>query len=255
MPESTFKDLENKVAVITGASKGIGKAIATLLAEAGASVVVSSRKIEAVQEVADALTNQGFKAAATACHVGEPAALESLVEFAIDQFGGIDILVNNAATNPVFAPLEQYDTAIIDKIFDVNLKSCILLSNLCYNHMKARGGGSIINIASVEGLKPSTGLSLYSISKAGLIMLTKSQAKEWGQSGIRSNAICPGLIKTKLSKAIWQNEGALNAFTSALPLNRMGEPDEIARLALFLASDASSYCTGGIYNADGGYLV
>jgi dehydrogenase/reductase SDR family protein 4 len=164
-------------------------------------------------------------------------------------------LVNNAATNPVYGPIDQADGGVFDKIMNINLRACFLLSNLCRPSMVERGGGSIINISSVEGIKPSAGLGLYSISKAGLIMLTKTQAKEWGQQGIRSNVICPGLIKTKFSKALWSDEKNLARFTKHLALNRMAEPDEIAGLALFLASDASSYCTGSTFTADGGFLI
>ena len=164
-------------------------------------------------------------------------------------------MVNNAATNPVYGPIDQADGGIFDKIMNINLRACFLLSNLCRPYMVERGGGSIINISSVEGIKPSAGLGLYSISKSGLIMLTKTQAKEWGQQGIRSNVICPGLIKTKFSKALWSDEKNLVRFTKHLALNRMAEPDEIAGLTLFLASDASSYCTGSTFTADGGFLI
>ena len=138
---------------------------------------------------------------------------------------------------------------------NVNLKSCLQLSNLCHPHLKKSSSASVINISSVEGLRPSTGLAVYSISKAGVLMLTKAQAKEWGKDGIRSNAICPGLIKTKFSQAIWSNDQFLKQFTASLPLQRMAEPDELSSLALFLASEASSYCTGSVFNADGGYLI
>jgi len=151
--------------------------------------------------------------------------------------------------------LVQADPALFDKIMNVNVKACMLLANLCHPIMMERGGGSIINIASVEGKKPSPGLGMYSVSKAALIMLTQSQAKEWGLVGIRSNAICPGLIKTKFSAALWQNEATLNKFTKHIPLARMAQPDEMAGLAVFLASDAASYNTGGIYTADGGYMI
>jgi len=248
-------DLSQKVVVITGSSKGIGKSMALAMAENGAKVVVSSRKQDAVDQVAEEIKNAGGEAMAQACHVGEKEQLVSLVEKTVSQYGGIDVLINNAATNPVFGKLFETDEAVFDKIMNVNLKACITLSNLCYPHMIKKGGGSIINIASVEGIKPSFGLGLYSISKAALIMLTKSQAKEWGPKKIRSNAICPGLIKTKFSQAIWNNEQMLDGFTKHLPLQRMAEPEEMAGLALYLASDLSSYTTGGIFNSDGGFMV
>ena len=247
--------LKGKVAIVTGASKGIGAAIALALADMGAQVVVSSRKKPAVDEVVKQIIERGGDAYAVVCNVGEEAQLEALIDKTMTHYGGVDILVNNAATNHVYGPLNQSAGAVFDKIMNVNLRACFLLANLCHPLMKVRGGGSIINIASVEGMRPSEGLGLYSVSKAGLIMLTKSQAKEWGPVGIRSNAICPGLIKTKFSKAIWEDEKTLARFTRQLPLGRMAEADEIAELALYLASQASSYCTGTTFTADGGYLI
>jgi len=248
-------NLKDKVAIITGASKGIGKEIAHALAECSAHVIVSSRSQESVDAVAQELTELGLSAKGIACHVGKEDQLQNLVDQTINAFGGIDILVNNAASNPTFGPITMTDATVFDKVMNVNVKACMLLSNLCYENMKSRGGGSVINIASVEGLKPSIGLGIYSISKAALNMLTKVQAKEWGIDNIRSNSICPGLIKTKFSSALWENEQMLNKFTKHLPSKRMANPDEIAGLALFLASDASSYCTGGEYTADGGYMI
>ena len=254
----TYKDkfnLNDKVAIITGASKGIGKDIAQALAEHGAHVVVCSRSQESIDAVAQEFTSLGYSVKAIACHVGKEDQLRSLVDQTINQFGGVDILINNAATNPTFGPITMTDSTVFDKVMNVNVKACMLLANLCYESMKNRGGGSIINIASVEGIKPSIGLGIYSISKAALNMLTKIQAKEWGIDKIRSNSICPGLIKTKFSSALWENEQMLNKYLKHLPSKRMAEPDDIAGLALFLASDASSYCTGGEYAADGGYLI
>ncbi len=248
-------DLEGKVAIVTGASKGIGESIARGLAEHGAKVVVSSRSQEAVDSVAQSFIEDDLEALSIACNVGKKDQLEKLVTHTMSKYGGVDIIVNNAATNPVFGKLSDAEDEVFDKIMNVNVKACMQLSNMCYPSMKSRGGGSIINIASVEGLKPSFGLGLYSISKAALIMLTKSQAKEWGRVGIRSNAICPGLIKTKFSSAIWQNEDMLSQFEKALPSGRMADPDEMAGLAVFLASEAASYSTGGVYTSDGGFML
>jgi len=248
-------DLTGKVAIITGASKGIGESIARGLAEHGAKVVISSRNQEAVDQVAAGYRSDGLEAIGIACHVGDPDQLKSLVEKTKEKYGGVDILINNAASNPVFGPLTQMESEVFDKIMNINVKSCFQLANLCHPIMKARGGGSIINISSVEGMKPSSGLSLYSVSKAALLMLTQTQAKEWGSDGIRSNALCPGLVKTKFSQALWSNEKILGSFINHLPLNRIAKPDEMAGLALFLSSDAASYCTGGTYSADGGYSV
>ncbi len=248
-------DLQNKVAIITGSSKGIGESIARGLAEFGAKVIISSRKQEAVNAVAANLKADGLEATAIACHVGEEEQLDALVAKTVEQYGGIDILINNAAINPTFGPLVNADAAIFDKVMNINVKAAMLLANKCYPIMKERGGGSIINIASVEGLKPSFGLGVYSISKAALIMLTQNQAKEWGKACIRSNTICPGLIQTKFSAALWQNEALLKQVEQHLPAGRMAQADEMAGLALFLASDAASYCTGGVYTADGGHLI
>ena len=248
-------DLKNKVAIVTGASKGIGESIARGLAEYGAKVVISSRSQEAVDQVAKILREEGYDALGIACHVGEEIQIKKLVEETVNAYGGVDILVNNAATNPSYGPLDTMENTLFDKIMDINTKAPFLLANLCYPIMKKLGGGSIINIASVEGMKPSLGLGLYSVSKAALIMLTKSQAVEWGKFGIRSNTICPGLIKTKFSSALWQNEKILDQVTRHLPEGRMAVPDEMAGLACFLASDASSYCTGSVFTADGGHMI
>lgn len=247
--------LEGKVAIVTGSSKGIGKAIALGLAEHGAKVVISSRKQDAVDEVAAQFKAQGFEAVGIACHIGDPVQREALIEKTIAHYGGIDILVNNAAINPVFGPVEEASSEVFDKIMAVNVKAPWVLSNLCLPSMKERGGGAVINISSVEGIHPGFGLGLYSTSKAALIMLTKNQAKEWGKYGVRSNAICPGLVKTKLSAALWQNEKLVNKLESTLPSGRMAMPNEMAGLAVLLASPAGSYMTGGIYTADGGYLI
>ncbi len=247
--------LGGKTAIVTGASKGIGESIARALAEAGANVIVSSRKQEAVDAVAAELQAAGLQATGIACHVGDLEQLKNLVEKTIETYGSIDILVNNAAINPTYGPIAETDGALFDKIMDINVKAPLLLSNLVYPHLKKAGSGSVIHISSVEGLKPSFGLGLYSTSKAALLMLGKNQAKEWGRDGIRVNVICPGLVKTKFSAAIWQNEAFLKKFEQTLPLPRMAQPEEMAGLALFLASPASSYCTGEVFSADGGYLI
>ena len=248
-------ELEGKVAIVTGASKGIGKSIAEALAEYGAKVVVSSRDQNSVDEVADEIKAKGFEAIGISCHVGRNDQRKILVEKTIAAYGGVDILVNNAATNPVFAPIEGIENEIFDKVMNVNVKACFDLAKLCFPSMKDRKGGSIINIASVEGMKPSNGLSIYSVSKSALIMLTQSQASEWGKYGIRSNAICPGLIKTKFSQALWTNEALMKQVNNHLPLRRAAETSEMAGLAVYLASEASSYTTGTVLNADGGHML
>lgn len=248
-------DLTGKVALITGASKGIGAAIAEYLGAAGAKVVVSSRKLDAVESVAVELRSKGIDATAVACNVGDLSQLQPLVDATIAAYGGLDIVVNNAATNPVFGGIEFSDSVAFDKIMTVNVKGPFELAKIALPHLRQRGGGSIINIASVEGITPESQMGLYSVSKAALIHLSKVLAKEWGSDNIRVNAVCPGLIQTKFSQALWANETLLNHVLSALPLPRIGQSDEVAGLVLFLASDSASYCTGGVYTVDGGYTI
>ena len=189
------------------------------------------------------------------CDVTSDEHIAATVEKAAKHFGKIDILVNNAAANPVFGPVVDTEEWAIDKIMQVNVKAPFELSKLVYPIMKASGGGSIINISSIAGITPDTGLGIYSVSKAALNMLTKVTAKEWGKDGIRVNVICPGLIKTKFSEALWQNEKWLQKFAQQLPLGRMGTGEEMAAMGLFLASDASAYCTGTVFMADGGATI
>jgi dehydrogenase/reductase SDR family protein 4 len=247
-------DLTDKVAIITGSSKGIGEAMAWALANVGAKIVISSRKQEAVDKVVEELKAKGHEAVGIACHVGDEAQLKNLVEKTVEAFGRIDVVINNAATNPVFGPIENTPPDAFDKIMNVNVKSPFTLGNLCLPHLK-KTNGSVINISSVEGLHPGFGLGIYSVSKAALIMLTQNQAKEWGKYGVRSNVICPGLVKTKFSAALWKNDAVLKQLETMIPAGRMAQPEEMTGLAVLLASDAGSYMTGGIYTADGGYLI
>jgi dehydrogenase/reductase SDR family member 4 len=247
--------LDSKVAIITGSSKGIGKAIAKALGEQGARVVVSSRKQEAVDETTRELHHMGIDAIGIVAHMGDMDQVRNLAEETVRQFGNIDILVNNAAINPTFGPIIESDIKVFEKIMDVNVKGPLELSKLVHPIMKQHGGGSIINISSIEGLSPGLGLGLYSISKATLIGLTKVLAREWGADRIRANVICPGLIKTKFSEALTSNEKIVKLVMSKQSLPFIAEPEDIAGLALFLASDASSFCTGAVYTADGGYMI
>ncbi len=248
-------NLTGKVAIITGSSKGIGEAMARALAENGAKVVISSRKQDACDEVAAKFKSDGLDATGIACHVANSEQRKNLVDKTVTHFGGVDILINNAGINPVYGPIENASEDAFDKLINVNVKAIWALSNICMPEMKKRGGGSIINISSVEGLHPGFGLGLYSMSKAAVLMLTKNQAKEWGRHGIRSNAICPGLVKTKLSEALWTNEKLMAKIKKTLPSGRMAIPNEMTGLAVLLASEAGSYMTGGIYTVDGGYLI
>ncbi len=244
--------LENKVAIITGASQGIGEAIARGLAEAGATVVVSSRKQAAVDKVATAFRADGLKATAIACNMGAVKEIEALVGRTIAAHGGVDILVNNAAINPVYGPILKTETAAFDKILDVNVKGPFELARFAYANMKERGGGSIINISSTAGISAWQGIGAYSVSKSALIQLSKVLSKELGPKGIRVHTICPGLIKTKLSEALWSDDKVMNQVLGSTPLQRIGAPEDLAGLAVFLASDASAHMTGGVYVVDGG---
>ena len=248
-------NLKGKVAIVTGSSKGIGKAIAKGLAQMGADVVISSRNQEACDTVVSEFENEGLKAVGIACHIGKEEQRKNLVDTVVEKLGRIDVLVNNAAINPVYGPIENVEPEIFDKIMEVNVKAPWALSNLVLPHMQSNKKGSIINIASVEALTPGFGLGLYSTSKAALLMLTKNQAKEWGQHGVNVNAICPGLIQTKFSAALWTNEKLLGKLEKSIPSGRMGQPEEMIGLACLLASEAGSYMTGGVYTADGGYMI
>lgn len=248
-------NLSGKVAVVTGASKGIGEAISKIYGAAGARVVVSSRKKESVDEVANSIVKSGGKAIAIACHMGNMQDVDRLVKETVSAYGSIDILVNNAATNPTFGPVVDTDEAAFDKIMNVNVKGPFELSKKIYGLMKEKKSGSIINISSVGGLRPEQGLGIYSMSKAALISLTKVMAKEWGGDNIRANVICPGLIKTKFSEALWSNDKIMNTMMKMLPIKRVGTPEEIAALALYLAADESAYCTGSVFTADGGFTI
>jgi len=255
MQISSSFELNNKVAVVTGASKGIGKAIARAFGQQGAKVIVVSRKADAVKETADEFRKEGIDATGIAAHMGDPVQIKALVEQTIGTYGGIDILVNNAAINPVFGPILQTDNTVLDKIMGVNVKGPLELCRLSHPYMKERGGGSIINISSIEGITPGLGLGLYSISKATLIAMTKVLAKEWGVDKIRANVICPGLVQTKFSEALTGNEKILKMVLAKQALPQLATPEDIAGLALFLAAEASSFCTGSIFTADGGYTI
>lgn len=247
-------DLTGKVAIITGASKGIGEAMARGMAEFGATVVISSRKQAAVDEVAAQFQIEGLKAIGIECHVGNAEHREALIEKVMVKFGRVDILINNAGTNPYYGPIHKMPDNLYQKTMDININSAIALSNLVHTIMKAQGGGSIIHVSSIEGLHPSKLMTAYNISKTALIMLGKNQAIEWGKHNIRVNMICPGYVRTKLSEALLADEKAHKSLQENAALGRYSTPDEMAGLAVFLASDASSYMTGSTIVNDGGLL-
>ncbi|PIU63797.1 MAG: short-chain dehydrogenase [Armatimonadetes bacterium CG07_land_8_20_14_0_80_40_9] len=236
--------LKDKVALVTGGSRGIGKAIALGFAEAGADVVVSSRKLEDLEKVAKEIEEKGRKSLALACHIGRKEEIEALVERVVKELGRIDILVNNAATNPVFGPILDIEERAWDKIMEVNLKGYFFVSLAVGRVMMKQKGGSIINLASTAGIKPSPMLGAYSISKAGVIMLTKVLATEWAAFNIRVNALAPGLVETRFSKALWGNPEILKEALKDVPLGRVAQPEEMVGAALYLASEAGSYVTG-----------
>ena len=248
-------DLKGKVAIVTGASKGIGASMARGLAEFGAHVVISSRNQESCDELAATIKADGFSAIGVSCHVGKEDQRKQLVDAAIEAFGRVDVLINNAATSVHYGPIETGDIPAWDKTMDINVKAPYELCKLVLPHMQAVGGGSIINVSSVEGLRPAFGLGIYSISKASIKMLSENLAKEWGKYGIRVNSVMPGLIKTKLSQALWSNEKLLAKYNKGVPMGRIAMPDELAGIAVFLSSDASSYVTGGTFTVDGGYML
>jgi NAD(P)-dependent dehydrogenase (short-subunit alcohol dehydrogenase family) len=248
-------DLSGKIALVTGGSRGIGRAVALAFATAGARVVVASRKQEGVDAVAAEIERQGGTALAVATHVGDEDALTALAQRTVEVLGGVDILFNNAATNPHFGPIMTATAAQWDKIMQVNLRGAFLLCQRIVPVMQARGGGKIINVSSVAGLKPSLAMGIYSVSKAGLIMLTQVLAQELGPSNIQVNAIAPGVIKTRFSSALWQTASVAEALESSTPLGRLGEVDDVVGAALYLASPLSDYVTGAVLLVDGGMNV
>jgi NAD(P)-dependent dehydrogenase (short-subunit alcohol dehydrogenase family) len=255
MNDKRIFDLSGKVALITGASRGIGEAIALAYAQAGARVILTSRKQADLDGVAQHIRESGSDALALAAHTGDAAAIANVVEQAVSTYGGIDVIVNNAATNPHFGPILTAEDSHWDKILDVNVKGYFRVVKACIESMKVRGGGKIINMASVAGLEPQPMMGIYSVSKAAVLMLTKVLAAELAQFNIQVNAIAPGFVKTKFSAALWQNSQINEAVLNTIPQKRMAEPEEIAGLAVYLASPASSFVTGSTFTIDGGQLV
>jgi len=247
--------LQGRVAIVTGASRGIGRAIALRLAQSGASVVVCSRKLEGVEAVAAEINEQGGDALAIQAHVGHTPEVQALVEKTLERFGRIDITVNNAATNPHFGPLLSASEEQWDKVLDTNAKGVFRLCKAVAPHMEAQGNGKIINLVSIAGLRPSPGMGLYGLSKAVIIQLTQQLAVELGPSNIQVNAIAPGVVKTRFSQLLWETPGISERVLAHTPLGRFGEPEDVAGLALFLASSASDYVTGAVFVVDGGLNV
>ena len=256
-----MNSLKDKVAIVTGASRGIGRAIALQFAREGAAVVICGRKQETLDQVASemaAAPGSGHCPGSIhpiVCHVGRAADIQRLVETTHRQFGRIDILVNNAATNIAQEPVLQVDEARFDKMIEINLKSAFRLIQAVAPGMCERGRGSIVNIASIAGLRPQYHGMLYSMTKAALIMMTQSYALELGPRGVRVNAIAPGLVQTVLSEYFWKDEEKLRQIIEEQPVKHLGQPAEIAEIAVMLASDRASYLTGQTLVVDGGRLL
>ena len=248
-------DLSGKVAVLSGASRGIGLAAATTLAQAGAHVVLTSRKADALETAAAQIRNAGGEATSIVCHNGDLEQIASLFEQVQSTFGRCDILVNNAATNPHYGSVLEVNEGIWDKTVDVNLKGYFFMSQHAARLMKANGGGSIINVASINAIRPIGGQVVYSLTKAAICSLTQGFAKELGPSGIRVNALLPGITDTKFAAALVQNEQFMAQVVPQIPLRRAAQPDEMSGMILYLASDASSYTTGASFVVDGGLLA
>ncbi len=246
--------LQEKVALVTGGSRGIGRAIALGLAEAGADVVLVSRKMPDLEVVAHEISEKGRRALPVSANIGRLSEIDNLVKKAVSRFGRIDILVNNAATNPVFGSVFDIGEKVWDITLGVNLKGYFFLSQAVGKIMRDKGGGNIINVTSTDGIKPRIGAGIYSISIAGIIMLTQVLAQEWGQYNIRVNAIAPGVVRTRFSEALWGNPVICKTIEDSTALGRVGKPEEIVGVTLFLASEASSYITGQTIALEGGYF-
>ncbi len=249
-------NLKGKVAIVTGGGRGIGKAITRCLAEAGAGVVIASRKLENLQATAQEFASLPGKIVPVACHVGRVDQLENLVRETEQQLGPVDIVINNSATNIGQGPALAITDDMLDKMIEVNIKAAMRLVRLTVPKMiERKTGGSIINISSIAGLRPQPGGLLYSFTKAGLNMMTRSWATEFGPHGVRVNAIAPGLIQTDFSEYFWKNEAYVKQLEKSQPIRRIGQPQEIGHLALYLASDEASYVTGQVFVVDGGATI
>ncbi len=255
MPGKNPFDLTGQVAVITGSSRGIGRSAAEIMASLGAKVVISSRKADACKEVADGINKAGGEAIVIPCNISRKEEIEGLVAGTLKQWGRLDTLVCNAAVNPFFGPLAKIPDDAFDKIMSSNIKSNLWLSNAGAPHIAKAGGGSIIIVSSIGGLRGSTMLGAYGISKAADFQLARSLALEWGPQNVRINCIAPGLVKTDFARALWEDDKSRAIREAGTPLRRIGEPDEIGGIVAFLASKAASFMTGSVLVADGGVTI
>ncbi len=252
---SQLFDIAGKVAIVTGASRGIGQSIAEEFAKAGAKVVLASRKQADLEQVVAGIREQGGDAIAIAAHTGQKQTLIELAQKTVEHYGRIDILVNNAATNPHFGPVLEAEDSLWQKTIEVNLMGNVWLCQAVVPIMRQHGGGKIINIASIVGLNPGHFQGIYSVTKAALISLTKTLAMELGRENIQVNAIAPGLVQTKFAQVLWENDRMMEQVMMKTPVGRIGQPVDIAGLALWLASPASSFVTGAVFVADGGITL
>src|SRR5579871_4668351 len=252
---SSLFDLTGKVAVVTGSSKGIGRAIAERLAEHGAKVVVSSRKADVCEQVAQGIVAKGGEAIVVPCHIARKEELQKLVDRTIAHWGGIDILVCNAAVNPYLGPAAGASDEVYERVMGANVRSNFWLCNMVLPQMAERGGGSFIIVSSIGGFRGSASLGLYAISKAADMQLARNIAVEWGPKNVRANCIAPGLVRTDFARALWEDPVRYRKTTRDNPLQRIGEPDEIAGAAVFLASPAGSFVTGQTIVIDGGTMA
>jgi NAD(P)-dependent dehydrogenase (short-subunit alcohol dehydrogenase family) len=247
--------MTGKVALITGSTKGIGRAIAEEMARLGAKVVISSRKADACERVADELKAQGYEAIAIPCHVGKKEDLQNLVNKTNEAWGAIDVLVCNAATNPVYGTTAEMTDDAWDKIMDTNVKGTFWLTNMVLPQMAEKGEGAVVLLSSIAGIRGNTTIGTYGVSKAAEAALARNLAVEWGPKGIRVNSIAPGLIKTDFAKALWEDPVRVKRAEDKTPLRRIGDPVDIAGLAVFLSTKASAYVTGQVIVADGGETI
>ena len=248
-------EIPDKVAIVTGSTRGIGLAIAQAFGQAGAKIVVSSRKKENCEDGLKHLKSQGIEAISQPCNMSKRDQVEQLVNKAVSQYGRLDIVVGNAAANTFYGPLTDIEDAAFEKIFATNLQGNLWLCKAAFPYIASAGGGSVIMISSIAALRGSKGIGAYGVSKAALIQLTRNLAVEWGPSGIRVNSIAPGLIKTEFARELWEDPERVEKIENRTPLRRIGTPEAIAGVALFLASDASAYVTGQVIVADGGELI
>ena len=248
-------DLKKRVALVSGASRGIGASIANILAEFGAHVILTSRNLENLKEVEVSIKNKGNNSTCLSCHNGDLSQIESLFEKIHKKHGRLDILVNNAATNPFYGPAINADEKVWDKTLSVNLKGPFFMSQYAAKLMRLNNGGSIVNVSSINGQVPMHSQSIYSITKAAMISMTKSFAKELGKDKIRVNALLPGITDTKFSSVLTQNNDLMKEVLRQVPLGRIAQPSEMSGMVLFLVSDAASYITGSTFVVDGGFLA